>query len=749
MERKVNFRDRQEQQADDHNNLQTFVGETFEDLITDAIHDGKAFAGFATVASGQTEITTQRGQLYTAGAVHIRRDVWVRDLFEYLPVATKRVVTLCTWASESDLDAEPRDFLINVDTGATEPKSVAMTKVRVANLGTQPGIESPHPQPPVLSDTLLAVAHITLTTSGIESIVMVAANKLPRLKETRRDVDSLVAWRDLTEPRITTIASDVAGLAVATTHTASVRDMMNLYTDVARLKELHNIPDDYSDYGADRYLTADETDTDNVNLLAKVEEGVRFGPANAGLSELAVFSTLNPNMKITSGLLLPSHSHVRRLSIQGYSGETSISQYGYQTYALEHHTMSRQRIRYGTEFLVCTNERWWRSGTYDPARNIFTVNGETFELLNGVPDIYGGQTHIVRARQFWVDSYNEEYWDLVTVPHSIQGAQVAQTFLNSQDGWLTKIGFFLTRRAGSGNVHVSLCETVAGAPDLSKTIMHMTVDYADLKLYPTQTTIPVPPTFLRAGKRYAVVLTTNADHWVAMASGDSYSQGTFFYSTDGAFYAGDLTRDMMLDLHFARFDYPRVVIDMQPLQLDGGIAAIDIIAPMIVPHACQATFEVQVNSAWIPLSAVNTLALIGLPPLIPLRIVFNGTTDVAPGVMMPGSQVQVSRPRTTFRHISTPRLLAAASGQIKIELLLEYFNPTNHTIACKLYTGGAYATEETPDVTETEIRSGSQTIKRYTFNVSPDITQFKIDLAGTTTSALDVFHVSERVDVAF
>lgn len=747
MERKVTFRDRQEDQAADRNNVQTFVTETFDDLVYDAIHAGKAYAGFETTASGGTEVTTQPGQLYADGAIHIIRDVTVRNLFEYLPVATKRKIALVTWATEADLDVQPRDFLINVDTGETEPQAVAMERRRVANVGAQPGIESPDPQPPVLSEVLLPFAYVTLTTTGIESVEMVAANRLPRLKDVAQSLNTLVVWREQTEPRITTIASDITKLAQSVSGIAGQRDLFALYADIARLKEIADLPDTYADYGADHFLTDDETDVGNVNLLVKVEEGIRFSDANAGLSELNVFSTLNPNQVISGGLLLPKYDSITRLNIADYVGETSISQYGYQTFEVVQKLASRQRVRYGGSYTYCTNSAWWRSGTYDPVTHIFTRQGETFQVENPEQALINHRT--VRLTQFWTDTYEEPYWDYKTVDHTISGAQVAQTFLNAQDGWLTKVGFYLARRAGSGNVTLTLCETTSGAPDLEKAITHVTVPYEDLKLFPNVTLVTIPPTYLKAGSRYALVITTNADHWLAMASGNGYAQGTFFYSTDGAYYQGDLTRDMMLQLQFARFTYPRVVIDLQPLQLDGGIAALDINADMIVPAATALSFEVQVNNAWVSLSSVNMQALIGLPPLLPLRAVFVGTSDIAPGLWLLGSQVKVHRPRVTFKHISTVRTLAAPSSQIRLQLRLESWHDANHTCDAKLLVGAGYATEELADVVETTVIDGYAIFKTFTFNLASPASSYKIEINGMTSSALDVFHVGERVDVAF
>ena len=47
--------------------------------------------------------------------------------------------------------------------------------------------------------------------------------------------------------------------------------------------------------------------------------------------------------------------------------------------------------------------------------------------------------------------------------------------------------------------------------------------------------------YLVAGRRYALVCVTTGDHYVAMTNTDNgVVQGTFFVSTDGAFFAGNL-----------------------------------------------------------------------------------------------------------------------------------------------------------------------------------------------------------------
>jgi hypothetical protein len=119
-----------------------------------------------------------------------------------------------------------------------------------------------------------------------------------------------------------------------------------------------------------------------------------------------------------------------------------------------------------------------------------------------------------------------------------------------------------------------------------------------------------------------------------------------------------------------------------------------------------------------------------------------------PGIKLAGSQVLVTRPRTVFKHIST-ELVRVDTQQVRVQVRYENWNSANHTVACSLLVGVDFLTVETPDVTETLVESDYSILRTYTFNLAAPHTSFKIVIDGTTSSALDVFHVSERVDVEF
>lgn len=751
MRETVIFRDRQEVQATDLMEVQDFVRASIDDLIRDAVTNGKGFAGFEVTQDTSSSVTVAAGRLYSGGAMYFRDTVTSLPLASFLPLVTKKKVAIVVWGMLADQDTEPRDFLVNVETNETEPQVVAMHSARTVQMQAIAGIESPDPQPPANLDTnVLPVAYVTLSTSGIVAIEPAVGNRLPNVSELETLIDALNNWKTQVDPRIATLVSEIAEIKRKLGATSQQHDVFRIAADMARVKEALGLPATYAEYGADHFLDTGDSDTGNLEFLAKVEEGIRFSDEAADEAALAVFNPLDPNIKMSGGLILPKWSHQRRITVDSYASELSIASYGYQTIEMKELTMSRERVRYGNTMTVCTNSNWFRSGQYDPVSRIFSLNGETFEVLDN-PDTFGGDAHWVRVRQFWHDTYQEPYWTAVTVPRSITGADVAQTFLNAQDGWMTRLHLWFTRLAGSGNLTVAICElTSSGTPDPNRVICYKTVNYSELRI--GWTAIEITPTFLKAGRHYAIRLITNADHWVGMASGNKYSQGTFFYTTDNVFYAGDLTKDLMFAIDFASFASPRVEVQLAPLSLSGGITDIDILCPMVSTNVAKVTFEVQIGGRWRPLDAVTPNLLVGLPPLLPLRAVFNGTTDVHAGLNTVGSRVHISRPRTTFKHISKSQSLAAATQTVHVIYKLEAWNEAHHTLTCNLLTAGGTVSPSTvinKDLGADTINGGRVIERTCLFNLAQPVSSYKVITEGGTTTALDTFHVSERVRVDF
>ena len=703
-------------------------------------------------------MTLSAGRLYAGGQVFARDEDVVLDLFNALPLVTKKRVAIVAFGQAVDTDVQPRDFLIDAQIGTTEPQSVAMENHRRAELSSVAGTESPDPSYPPTDANVTVIAYVLLDTAGIVSIEPWTATQLPNLRQVANRVTTLELWRGNISGQVDTLRTDLSALADRLQNYALKSDIFDLTGQLDDLRRKVYEPGAYIYYGTDHFLDETNTNPDHPSYDAIVAEGIRAAEAGSATTSLALLDPNNAFVTVTNGFMLPKYSHGLRMSLTGYSSELRMAQYTYNTTTIRQLYRTRERRRYGASHAVCTNSNWWRQGIYDAITGIFRRFGETWEVHPD--DRAKTQLHAsIRMTLFWIDTYQEPYWETVNSTATLNGQQIAQTFLNSQDGWLSQIGLYVSRKAAAGDVTVLVCETSFGMPDLQRVIGRTTVPVASLQVgavsggagLPSlvETKVPLPPTYLRAGRRYAIVLVTTGDHYVAMTNTDNgVVQGTFFVSTDGAFFAGNLVDDLKVQLYFARFERTRLSVEMTALQLAGGILDLDILNDGITPPACRTDYEVQVNGAWVPLDASpNGPNLAGLPAILPLRITFTGTTDLMPGVGLTDSQVIVSRPKTAFTWIGDTRTLGSATSSVKIVTDLQSYDETKHDCTVTLLTGAGLSSTETADVVE-DVTLPNGTIRRTSiFNVG-SVTTYAVKIVGTTTAAADQFLVGEMIEYA-
>jgi hypothetical protein len=782
MERKVNIQDWQKVTVEDFNNFGLFPRASFDHVVVDTLIPSMAFTGFTTVQTAPAVVTVGNGRLYHNGLVFYNDSEGGSslDLLGVLPVVTRRYVGVVAWGQEIETDTEPRTFLTDPVTRATVARVVSTESRRWANVSTVIGAEGPDPQPPSVASNTLAVAWILLDSTGIISITMVDENRAPNLANLDARMNEMDAWRVQTASRLDTLATDISSLASRLAGTASMRFTLKLATDIARVREVLNLPDTYSMWGADHFLTPDETDINHVDYLAKVEEGVRFPNAAERDSQFALLNPMDPGVMVQANFVLPAYDQVVRLEVLGRDSEMSISQYQYQTISWELMTKTRTRIRWGTPFVVCINGVWWWAPAghdygsnvgvgpggvggytpntdliYDPVRNILTRGSETFQIL----DVMEPSSHtVLRLVQFWVDEIVDSYyWRSIVTIEGLSGSVISQTYLNSQGGWLTGVDIFMTRVASTGDVHCIICETnSSGAPDFERAIARSTVTADRLRSPPYATKFDFLPTYMAKGKRFAIVLQTPGNHFVAIVHNNKFAQGSMFQSTDGAWSVGDLTKDMAFRLYFAKFRTTRCTTQLLSLELNGGISAIDLNYDSTRPPGTQIEYEVQVNGNWVPLGYYDVNPLVALPPLLPFRVTLSGTTDEMPGIgVASNSRSLTSRPRSDFRHISIARNTPAVVTTVYVDFRLEgWRGPPYHTFTPRLLTGAGYVTVRTPSLIEDEPQPDDPTtlVRRCTWNLAAlggvAINSYKIRSEGTTDNVNAIFLVGERIDIA-
>lgn len=746
MEKQVIYRDRQELQAADLNNTQTWADEAQRHLVVDAITTERQFVGLTVTARSATEIDVSPGRLYDgpSGKVYAIESAQVHSVFAMLPLQDQKWLAVSVFGTEEDTDIQPRDFLIDLQTREVEPEAVAMQRRRVAVVHIAQGLESPTPERPEPPTGYTLLAHVRLSPTGIQEVVLATSRKLPNLFAVDQRLRAAEGWITSAEPRIAHIMTDIAGLASDMSTRASLEHVAQLGIDMAKLKERMEIPDDYVFYGGDHFLDATESDTAYSGYSADTFEGVRPPVVASQSGALSLLNPLDPEASVSAGgLLLPAYSEITRLRMETRAGEVTINQYQYQTLTATQRTISRERIRYGETLTYCTNSAFWRSGVYDPVSGILRRGDETWVV--DPADRQAALTHAsVRVTRVWIDRWEEPYWDIVPTTHTVQGSVLAQTVLMAQTGWLTSLEIFVTSADPSGGLTVMVTEAALGQPDVTKVLARATLAPGAVTAGWLKVTLP-DPLLVEAGRRYSIVLASGAAHRVGFTNGTEYTQGLLMYAQDGAYFTAAAERDLMLRLNFARFASPRTVIQMQPLQLAGGIQELDMLYESAVPAGCRLVWEYQTGGMWRPVT-VDTPPQFGGAALVPLRAVFIGTSDLMPAVRPSTAQVTVRRRGTAFTHVSTARTLATASTNIRVRLLLEDFDPSSgHTVDCKLIIG---ANTVNATSTRDEIVDGRSRWREYRFQLGSPTTSYRIRIDGAGVTATAPWHVAERYDLA-
>ena len=762
MEKEVIFRERQELQHGDLNNIEVYAQEAIDRVVREGLTDEKKYSGFSVEKSSATTVSIATGTYWSNGERYIREAVHTIEFLAQLPLVTKKIAAIIVTGSTIETDIEPRDFLIDVETGATEPDSVAMQRLRYAEFQTQYGTENATPQRPTVSSDTLVIAWVTLNTTGVESVEMATENQIMSMKRMAQRATDLEVWRQQAGEQITTLGTDITNLSDRLSKAADTSVLTRIFADVAALKDAMELEDDYSGYGSENFLAVDQsiTDPDAVGYYALVEEGMRFPDENASSVAITLFNPLDPSVKVaaSNGLALPKYTEVRRISVDTFYQQLSLSQYEYQEVEFKKIAMSAKRLRFGLAKTVCANSEFWKSGKYNIGSGIFTDKlGRTYQVLNLDQQSRSIQGHMfVRIQQFWYDTEVEFYNEQVTTDFAVNGSMAAQTFLNTQAGWMTSLDLFFTQVSVTGDVRVLLCKTIGGKPDLDRVIAETTVQAAsivkgtDAARADHWTRIPLVPTLLEAGERFGFVLITSGDHYVGLTQGANYAAGTLFYSTDGAFLQGDLTLDMMFRGNFASFENSRIEVDLGSLNLSGGIDDIDIAFEGTSPGGTELYFEVrpQGSSRWYRIGEDVENPFQGLPALVSFRAVFVGTKDLMPGLRLTNSNVVVSRPATTLTWFSEQITLPAATQTLKVIVILDMFNEANHdfTLVINDVTNGVNNKAAGSVVDEVlEERDGTRKRIRRTYEwtatqLTVATSAFVMKATGSLTSAQEVFH---------
>ena len=756
MEKIVEIASKQKITLDDYNNLGVYAREGMDHLVFDAIVPSMKYAGATVSISGTTKVAVATPlRLYQEGRVYGNEvpDGVEVDLIGQLPTSGfKRFVALTLTGSTQDDQVEERDFLVNPVTRETQAQATATRSIRVAQVNVIAGAAAVDPAQPAIPAQHLVIAYALLTPTAVQSVTQVTANRLASIVDIDGRLRIVEEWKDITQPIIDGMRSDIAKLQQQTTGTQSKNMQIYVLEQLARLTDIVGVDPAAAFSKTDWFLDTNDSLLTDPQYVAKVQEGFRFADAGHEESSPVLSNPADTKFVVASdGLLLPNYTQAALVSNIGKDSEVALSNAGSQTVNLVARTVSKSRIRWGNSLTICTNSAMWQTGRYDPVTNIFTaLGGETYTVLD--PQLALINHQMIRLTQFWTDYYEETYWDAVTTTASYVGNVCAQSFLAPRAAWLTKVRLGFSRVDTQGSVRLAICRvTASGAPDPKNALAFVTVTVDQLKLYPLITDIAIPPIYVEAGERLAIILITAGNHWLAMAENNKYSQGTFFISTDGAWFQGDISRDACFEVHAAQFSAPRVVIDLDPWSCSGGMTDIDMVLTQIVPEPTNIVFEVKINNVWYPIavgSPGENHPLYGLPASVPARMTLIGTTEVMPGIYLNKSKVARTRPRTDSTHISVTRTTPTDVTEVQLIATLEYFDAAHHTCTAKLLKGVGFATEVSPSSTTDETLPDGTVRRTFIFSGLTALTLYRRKISIGSDSALRPFHVACLTDVA-
>lgn len=813
-EKVVVFRDNQELQAADLINQQDWQTEALDHVVVDTIEDAKAYSGFAVTKATQTTVQVASGRMYNAGAVYARDETVTLDFYNDLPVTTKRQFAIVVWGQTVNSDIQPRNFVVDADTGAAQPQSVAMETARYCNVEYVRGIESSDPQIPSTDANVVCVAYVLCDTTGIVSVTQNLATQVNNLADVSDRVSSMENWRAVLTGAVDTLRTDLANLAKQlllytplVDHLRLVDVVNELYTKVFR-------PGPYIWYGTDNFLDEELSDpdaTEGGTYSALINEGLRFpGGGTGATTTLQLLNPTDPYVQVDDGFMLPKPSGSRvRLDCSFPDHpwvEDRILQYVFWNFSCRHLKHSRWRHCVGRRYKPSPPSLvWWHQAKNDPVTRILSFISENWEqtLWRDIAnhsvdeDSPDWPRHGCDRDEFhWRDWVHLPYWSHDYDDQSESGQHISQSFLNAQDGWLTSVTVYLMKayyqpltlilsgcdsqgepdHTNQSLTRVSLdaeaIEDCVGEPEYAGDIEQIELAFFGLlrhvtavPIYVYPCRIPITPTFLRAGQRYSLHLVSTYDHTFAVSNRfECYQahQGHFWHSNGTALvlWPGNTTpKSLRFKLHYATWGRwgaspttgggLRYEINLQPLQLAGGIGAIEVLTRSIIPEACDVSYQVQIGGAWKAFAGgTNAPNFSTNPALLPFRVVMTGTTDLMPGISLTPSQVTLAGGEAlSFHHISSLITLGTPSGHVKVIGKLYGFDDAHHTCVAKIYHGSAV--EKTADVTEDETLEDYSLQRTWTFNIeSPTIDDFLVTMDGTHDGVGDNFFVAQEIRFA-
>ncbi|BAF88157.1 hypothetical protein AZC_2159 [Azorhizobium caulinodans ORS 571] len=743
MTRIVSFTEAEVAEPQDFGNISLYAREGDDHIVGGAIDYAHHWADFSISQPSSIELRINPGRLFAGAIVYAAEEPIDLNLQIHLPLVTgdRRYVALLLRGATRTLTAQ-RMIETDAETGETVEQAVPKTESRIVEVVIQQGLPSPTPLKPSVAADQCCLAFVELAPTGIVAVELDHGSRLKSLAEVEGRLTTLEGEVSNTIRRTTTLETDVANIASRLTDIPHPTIIRQLKRDVANVRRQLAMPDEARAYWYDAGLVQDAWDLTHATWLARVREGIRFPWAAERDSQLALLDPGSAALRMSGTLLLPAWEEAVRIEVPGDGGSTNISQLTHTVTTAVRREIARQVVEYGETVTVCENNAEWATSYGRSVGELFTVKGETFEVV-----AIAGNTewagHVLRAvRRIITRTVTDVYWDYVTESFGVNGSIYGQTWLCAQPMILTSIDLSFTRVGSSGDVHLFVCECDdTGQPRLDRVIVTTTLAAKDLAA--GWVTFPLRPSLLESGRRYAWATVTTGNHALETVAGNRFAQGSRFTCTDGAWSQISTEVDFAMRIKAATFAAPRTVVEFAPLTLENGMTELRLLHGGWAPGGTALTWEVKpsTSNAWQPLTLADVEGgdtLAGLPALVQLRAVFVGTTDLQPAIVLDAkARGMTFRPRGEMIAVSRSQAFGLATSTIQLEVVVDAYDASRHNMQLRLVVGASILSPSAVSLTPDLVNPKKRTVLA-TFILGAPVTEARARVDMTTTTVTDV-----------
>ncbi|WP_186415407.1 hypothetical protein [Pannonibacter sp. P2PFMT1] len=662
----------------------------------------------AQKAGSSDIVTVSTGEYYDDDKVYSSRDVIEVNLQTFKPVLNteERWVALYLVGTEETVNASRPVETSEEPLTESIPVNQSLPKVtqRRFSVSVQVGASVvPPAAKPAVPEGVCAIAFVKLTTTGIQAIESNQAARVKTVAEINGRLEIVETAIEVLVKTTQTIITDLAAVAQLARNAPSRALVSQLTNDVARTRQLLQFPDAARNYYFDNGLLPGFWDFTHADSLFRIKEGIRFQYANQRENLMRLLNADDPAVSVYGGTyVFPAHTEVTRIESPVGSVRQDIANVVHTVTTAVQHTVAYERIDFGPTIQVCENMAGWENiGSAVRAQQTFAKDGQEFTAVlndnpwNADPASAGHQNFT--ANQIIRTSYSETYTTYNTEQFGLSGATYGQTFLNAQAMILTSIDLNFTRIGTTGDVLLCLCEVNAiGSPNFEAVLAKVNKPHADLAL--GWVNFRLPPTELKPGRRYAWFTVTTGNHQLAGNSGNAFAGGSRFVCTDGIWAQASTTEDFAFRVNGAKFSRSRTVVQLQSVTLDGGMTEMAMIYKRIAPAGTTLSFEVKASGAteWTPIDGRDPSPIANLPPLVQIRMVMQGTEDIAPGVVLDNdARIVTGRMQNIQRAVSKNLIFGFTTETVEVLLNMDAYDTARHNAVPKLLVGASIVEPDT------------------------------------------------------